>query len=302
MAVVVHGTTVNRVYSQTVAVGNYPAGIAEGDILVMAVAVQDNLGVPATPAGWTRQIDAIGTAADGRNTFALYTKTAAGNETGSITVAVTGLGQAYHNEVAIWRASGATVGDSDVLLDTGFGTVKTMAAPTVVGSGAYLLCGTNTLRNEPVTYSDPNMAAETRDRFLSVTHGTAAVGVYAGYTSSQANAANALTFAIVLEEAAPLPPSTAKFSPARFEFWFSAGNPLRPAHLTLSTSITPPSLAGNRDFNPASLTLNVSMTSPTLIADQDGRAMFRVTGEWQDHSADGEWTVSRVITGAWRIV
>lgn len=308
MGVTVHGLTATRVFSQTGATGNFPAGVQTGDLLVMAVGCQDQLGVIATPAGWTRQLNAISTAAGGRASFALYTKLANGDETGSITVQVTGLGAARHNEVAIWRTSGGVVGDSAMVLDSGWTTTQTMPPVTVEaatspGGGPALLCGVYTLRNEGVTYSDINLVLDERDRFLSATYGAVDQGIYAGETASQLNPANALTYAIVIE---PAPeggtPTDVVAEPATFEFWFSGESLALPRDLSLSLSITPPAVTGERKAIPQSLTMALSMSLPAVGIDADGTAMFRVFGEWKSNTADGAWTLERSADGAWRIV
>ena len=186
------------------------------------------------------------------------------------------------------------------IADSGYTTVNQLPTVAVAGSGAHILVGTYSRRNEVTTYSDPAMQAPTRDRFLSITSGPVAFGTYSGQTSAQASPSNALTFAVVLENANPADAVLVEF--AAFEWLIESGTTAVITGFTLTPEIGAVSVVGGRTVNLTELVQTQAIGALSIIADINGPAMFRLPGAWQTHTVQAAWEDKITVPGQWRII
>lgn len=112
-------------YGTTPLVPAYPSGFATGDLLVLHVTNKPETAVPTTPAGWTLEESRSGGsgsagADSGDVLVSVYTKTADGTESGTLSVTITGANSARakmyaytsSNTSALWLTDSADGVDS----------------------------------------------------------------------------------------------------------------------------------------------------------------------------------------------
>lgn len=135
-------------YSATAPAPSYPASIAAGDMLVLAVGIKPITATIATPSGWTPLLEATGTGGTGTTgadtgtmSVAVFTKIASGSESGTLTLSVTSgsvaAAQIYRftKSLACWDIAGALANDTS----TGSTFGATAATNPGIKSGDVLL-------------------------------------------------------------------------------------------------------------------------------------------------------------------
>ena len=203
----------------------YPASIAAGDLLVLAVGNKYPANAPTTPAGWTlvtnaQAIGGLGTAGNDRGQIyaTVFVKQAVGTESGNLTVSVTGantsMGRIFRYTKAAgaawdyaatngsdatagtdWSVTGATdpgitSGDVVVVVSSANGNVVTSwAAETVSATGATFT--THTERQDSSSNTGNDMLLVVSDH--TVTAGTASAAPVFTMTGTGSPSANSPT-------------------------------------------------------------------------------------------------------------
>lgn len=155
-------SSTNEVASATSHAITMASGITSGDFLVAGLLVGANTGSQTfnTPSGWTKQEESLEQFA---RQYAIYTKTAAGSDTITVTTGVAGPSICFCIRVTDHNGYGA----SDKSTSPGFDSSETSPSVAVSASSSLALVGHMRSGNESATITEPGSTTSLIDHTWS---------------------------------------------------------------------------------------------------------------------------------------